>query len=324
MKKIFLLIGVMFFYMNAFAWNQGWIKNSSVYQGSSSVLNIASGTINNLYGNGSGLTGISGGTAGGDSNQIQINYGDTFVGDSDLTWSSGTKTFAMNLHGIPTPIGTFRVYSSGGNLLYASALTDSVFSIHYISPNFTLSDRNMVDKAYLLYNTSASYSASDKGSIQIKTVIDETNSGYVCLVNNTGSSLETREIKANTTDPVLRVYSSDTAEANDYIDMYHNQTDGIIKSGNGNISILSSETIKSNGTNNDFSIDTTSATFYDTVYFSSAVICYSRTEEQLKALSPASVGALYYDSTNKAIVLSTGTSAGQFSTIQGGSAPLGW
>ena len=46
---------------------------------------------------------------------------------------------------------------------------------------------------------------------------------------------------------------------------------------------------------------------------------YSRTEAELRLLAPAQAGEVYFDSTNNAIVISTGTSAGQFGIIYDGS-----
>ncbi len=52
---------------------------------------------------------------------------------------------------------------------------------------------------------------------------------------------------------------------------------------------------------------------------------YSRTEAELKLISPIVAGLQYYDSTNKAVVISTGTSQGAFGQIINGStACAGW
>jgi hypothetical protein len=52
---------------------------------------------------------------------------------------------------------------------------------------------------------------------------------------------------------------------------------------------------------------------------------YSRTEAELKALTPAVEGLVYYDSTNKALVISTGTAAGAFGIVYAGAtAATGW
>lgn len=65
--------------------------------------------------------------------------------------------------------------------------------------------------------------------------------------------------------------------------------------------------------------------FLDWVQMNEGFRPYSRTEAELKALVPNGVGEMFYDSTNKAVVLSTGTLAGQFGQINDGSqTPVGW
>ncbi len=59
-------------------------------------------------------------------------------------------------------------------------------------------------------------------------------SGYVSLMQDADMSLANRSPLATSPDPVLRVYSSDATEANDYIEQYHNGTNAFINSGNGN------------------------------------------------------------------------------------------
>lgn len=58
-----------------------------------------------------------------------------------------------------------------------------------------------------------------------------------------------------------------------------------------------------------------------------AVLLYSRSMAQLRAITPA-VGDLYFDSTNYAVVVGTGTGVGAFGHIGGGAAapatPTGW
>jgi hypothetical protein len=51
---------------------------------------------------------------------------------------------------------------------------------------------------------------------------------------------------------------------------------------------------------------------------------YSRTEAELKAITPGAAGEQYYDSTNGAVVVSTGTGVGAFGIIYGGAACTGW
>jgi len=49
------------------------------------------------------------------------------------------------------------------------------------------------------------------------------------------------------------------------------------------------------------------------------------TEDELKAVTPSRAGEIYFDSTNNAIVVSSGTGAGEFvQAVDGSSTPTGW
>jgi len=87
---------------------------------------------------------------------------------------------------------------------------------------------------------------------------------------------------------------------------------------------MSTVAFRGDGTTDDFSISATSATFSDSVNFSSGVALLSQTMATLKAMVPWKVGLIFYDSDNKSVVVSTGTTAGQFAIIYGGVKPVGW
>jgi hypothetical protein len=60
-------------------------------------------------------------------------------------------------------------------------------------------------------------------------------------------------------------------------------------------------------------------------YFFGFTQLYSRTEAELKAITPTAAGQIYYDSTNYAVVVSTGTGVGAFGLITDGTQqPTGW
>lgn len=67
-------------------------------------------------------------------------------------------------------------------------------------------------------------------------------------------------------------------------------------------------TLCNDGTNADFTISSSSATFYDPVYLGFPIL----TEAELAVLTPITTGQIYYNSTAQTIALSTGTSAGDF------------
>jgi len=62
-------------------------------------------------------------------------------------------------------------------------------------------------------------------------------SGYVTLIEDGDRGISSRSPASSSLNPIWRVYSSDGSQANDYIEMYHNQTNGVINVGNGNLNI---------------------------------------------------------------------------------------
>ena len=100
------------------------------------------------------------------------------------------------------------------------------------------------------------------------------------------------------TNPLLRIFSAEDPDTDNtqFLSFKHDQTDGVIDCGKGNVKVGST----------GFQL-------------------YSRTEAELKAITPTAAGAIYYDSTNYAIIVSTGTGAGAFGLITDGtSLPTGW
>jgi hypothetical protein len=61
------------------------------------------------------------------------------------------------------------------------------------------------------------------------------DSGYITIINQLDSASGNREPAAFSVDPVLRIYSSDATEADDWIEIFHNQTTGVIQCGNGGL-----------------------------------------------------------------------------------------
>lgn len=63
----------------------------------------------------------------------------------------------------------------------------------------------------------------------------------IIYANDLGNA--SRAPAGNATDPTVRVYSADAAQAADYIEIYHNETDGVIDVGNGLLSIPTATTV---------------------------------------------------------------------------------
>ncbi len=62
-------------------------------------------------------------------------------------------------------------------------------------------------------------------------------SGYISIMENADMGNANRSPTSTSADPVFRVYSSDATQANDYIEMYHDQGNGELKIGNGNLDL---------------------------------------------------------------------------------------
>ena len=80
-------------------------------------------------------------------------------------------------------------------------------------------------------------------------------------------------------------------------------------------------TIRGGGGGDAINIDATAIT----MSVQTTLTLNTKTAAQLKALAPTIAGIPYYDSTNKAVVISTGTGIGAFGLITNGTAlPTGW
>ncbi len=82
-------------------------------------------------------------------------------------------------------------------------------------------------------------------NLQIGTVVGSADSsGYVSLMEKADLGTANRSPSGTSPDLVLRVYSSDATVATDYIEMSHNQTNGVIATGVGQIIIDSADAIQ--------------------------------------------------------------------------------
>ena len=77
-------------------------------------------------------------------------------------------------------------------------------------------------------------------NMQLGTAVGNASySGYISIMEKADMDNANRSPLATSADPVLRVYSSDATQAGDYIEMYHDQTDGNIKTGKGDLVLTS-------------------------------------------------------------------------------------
>lgn len=99
-----------------------------------------------------------------------------------------------------------------------------------------------------------------------------------------------------------------------------------VKTDNGTDIAMGDGTVKTifiQGSSNNVGIGTTAPTA--TLDVNGGIAPKADTMANLKALAPPKAGVQYYDSTNKAIIVSTGTAAGAFGLIHDGNTkPTGW
>jgi len=93
----------------------------------------------------------------------------------------------------------------------------------------------------------------------------------------------------------------------------------------GDGSLLTDVVINSDNITVANQIQTNTLIVTSTSTFGGAIGLYSRTEAELKSITPTAAGQVYYDSTNLAVIVSTGTSEAAFGLITDGtSQPTGW
>jgi len=68
-------------------------------------------------------------------------------------------------------------------------------------------------------------------------VANASYSGYFNIMRKSNMGNANRSPLATSANPVLRIYSSDVAEPLDYIEMYHDQVNGVINVGNGELNV---------------------------------------------------------------------------------------
>ena len=73
-------------------------------------------------------------------------------------------------------------------------------------------------------------------------------SGYFSIMEKADLENANRRPAGTTANPTLRIYSADETVATDYIDIYHNQTNGVIDVGTGVISMADDVTLAANKT----------------------------------------------------------------------------
>jgi hypothetical protein len=86
-----------------------------------------------------------------------------------------------------------------------------------------------------------------ENTFQIAPSVAAGRSAAVVICNQSHVGVANRSPATAHADPTFYVYSSDGAQANDYVRISHNQTDAVIEAGNGNLNLVSVADINNNG-----------------------------------------------------------------------------
>ena len=65
------------------------------------------------------------------------------------------------------------------------------------------------------------------------------STGYISIMVQGDQTDADRLPSGSVGNPTLRIYSADDTQANDFLDIFHNQTNAVINAGNGDINLTS-------------------------------------------------------------------------------------
>lgn len=86
------------------------------------------------------------------------------------------------------------------------------------------------------YDMFATFETTGNDNMQLGVEVGSASrSGYVSLMEGADMGDADRSPSGTSADPVFRIYSSDDTNADDYLDLYHNQTDAYITQGTGSL-----------------------------------------------------------------------------------------
>jgi hypothetical protein len=84
-------------------------------------------------------------------------------------------------------------------------------------------------------------------TLQLGCQVTSGNAAAFALISMSHIGNANRSPTTQHADPTLYLYSSDATQANDFVRVSHNQTDGVIESGNGDLNLVAAGDINNNG-----------------------------------------------------------------------------
>lgn len=160
----------------------------------------------------------------------------TTTPDKKLTIYQPADDNGLRIYGYDDKITSWLDISLNGNGLPVLNTSATVF---YFGKSLGLTDNYSLQLGSWSQNGIRNYTGG-YGSLQLFTAVGGSGtsgiiSGYINIMNVGGINNANRYPTSSVADATLRIYSSDTTQANDYIQFSHNQTDAVIGWGNGNL-----------------------------------------------------------------------------------------
>lgn len=167
----------------------------------------------------------------------------------------------------PHPSGDFGVYFDLTTSNFY-ALVGTIDSAGNLNTNAGFQFQNTVaviaGKALDLGNTGAllSYFAptTANGATHLAPYIGSGHSAAVCIVSQSGNGATNRRPTTAHVDPALYIYSADVAQANDYLRAFHDQTDGLLESGNGKLRLKGASAVRVETSSGGYDLPATAGT----------------------------------------------------------------
>ena len=143
------------------------------------------------------------------------------------SWGSGVR------------VGNFRSSDGALNLVPFQFVTDLELSAGYA---FSLGNQ-----AYRQWYMSKNNPSGTLGRVVFATTTNNADHTGAFIFAQTGAQNSVNRSPASLVNPTIYVYSNDLTQANDFVRIYHDQTDGFIHSGNGGMTVKGNGVIIDNG-----------------------------------------------------------------------------
>lgn len=222
-----------------------------------------------------GVVGFGANPAAGSTGQVMYNDSGLMAGDSGFTFDPLSDTLTVGSLAFATNGEYIRNTVNGRVDFMPSPTAANVFGVYMDFTSFTVGARmGVIRSSDGVKNPSGSYiqfetqmaivsdvntvygnsaecvmrlTSTGNETFQIAPSVAAGRSAAVAIVNQSHVGVATRSPATAHVDPTFYVYSSDATQANDFVRVSHDQTDGVIEAGNGDLRLVASGEIKANG-----------------------------------------------------------------------------